>query len=289
MSRQTRAASISVLSNTGLLILKTTVGVLTGSVGVLSAAADSLNDLAASVIAFFSVRASALPADTEHPYGHGKIENISSAVQALLIFAAAVYIIYEAINRILNPGHLKSPGWGMLVMVITAVVDLGVSRYLLKVARETDSAAIRTDAYHLTTDVWTAGGVFIALGLVYLTGNRLFDPIVALIIAAVIIRLAVVLTLEAAGVLIDSRLPEHELRQLEEIVRKTPKVVGFHKLRARKSGPNREIDYHLVVADDMTVSEAHDLTVTIESDIQERFPNTTVVTHIEPESATEIC
>ena len=287
MSRQTRAASVSVLSNTGLLILKTTVGVLTGSVGVLSAAADSLNDLAASIIAFFSVRASGQPADTEHPFGHGKIENVSSAAQALLIFGAALYIIAEAINRILVPQPIKAPQWGMIVMAITAAVDLGVSRYLLRVARETDSSAIRADAYHLTTDVWTASGVFAALGLVYATGIRLFDPIVALIVAAVIIRVAVTLTMEAAGVLIDSRLPENEVRQLEEIVMKTSGVVGFHKLRARKSGPYRQIDYHLIVPGKMPVAQAHALTETVESTVRERFPNTTIVTHIEPDSTFE--
>jgi len=184
-----------VLSNAALLGLKTTVGFLTGSVAVLSAAADSLNDLAASVIALLSVRASAQPADEGHPYGHGKIENVSSAVQALLIFVAAVYIIYEAVSRIITPEPLQGVGWGMAVMAATAVVDLVVSRYLLKVARETDSAAIRADAYHVMTDVWASAGVFVALGLVYVTGVQLLDPIVALVIAGIIIRVAVSLTL----------------------------------------------------------------------------------------------
>jgi len=287
VTRQVKAASVSVASNTSLLILKTVVGLLTGSVGVLSAAADSLNDLAASIIAFFSVRASGQPADTEHPYGHGKIENISAAIQALLIFTAAIYIIYEAINKIIKPEPLVAPVAGMAVMVVTAVLDLFVSRYLLKVARETDSSAIRADAYHLTTDVWTAAGVFVALGLVEITGIRLFDPIVALIVAAAIIRVAITLTLEAAGVLIDARLPEDELHQLEEIVMKTPRVVGFHKLRTRRSGPYRQIDYHLIVPGSMPVVEAHKLTEQIEDAIRRRFPHTTVVTHIEPDQPTE--
>lgn len=275
------------MSNTFLLILKTTVGVLTGSVGVLSAAADSLNDLAASIIAFFSVRASGQPADVEHPFGHGKIENVSAAAQAMLIFTAAVYIIYEAIGRIITPQSLTGLGAGMIVMVVTALLDLGVSRYLLKVAEETESAAIRADAYHLTTDVWTAASVFVALGLVELTGIRLFDPIVALIVAAAIIRVAVTLTMEAMGVLIDMRLPEDELRRLQDIVMKTPKVVGFHKLRTRRSGPYRQIDYHLIVPGNMPVIEAHSLSERIEDTIRRLFPNTTVVTHIEPDTAAE--
>lgn len=287
MTRQTTAASISVLSNTSLLIIKTVVGLLTGSVGVLSAAADSLNDLMASIIAFFSVRASGQPADVGHPYGHGKIENVSAAAQAVLIFGAAVYIIHEAVNRIMTPKPLVAPLAGMAVMVVTAVLDLIVSRYLLKVARETDSSAIRADAYHLTTDVWTAAGVFVALGLVEVTGIRLFDPIVALLVAAAILEVAVTLTLEATGVLIDARLPEDELRQLQDIVMKTPKVVGFHKLRTRRSGPYRQIDYHLIVPGDMPVIEAHKLTEHIEDAIRRRFPRTIVVTHIEPDQLAE--
>lgn len=288
MTRQTRAASLSVLSNITLLILKTAVGILTGSIGVLSAAADSLNDLLASIIAFFSVRASGQPADVEHPYGHGKIENVSTAAQALLIFTAAVYIIYEAVNKIVYPKPIESPVAGMIVMVITAVLDLFVSRYLLRVARETDSSAIRADAYHLTTDVWTAAGVFAALFLVYVTGIRLFDPIVALIVAAVIIRVAILLTLEAAGVLIDMRLPESELQLLEDIVMKTPGVVGYHKLRTRKSGPYREIDFHLIVPANISVNEAHDLAEKVENTMRQCLPNTTVVSHIEPDTAAEI-
>jgi cation diffusion facilitator family transporter len=162
-----------------------------------------------------------------------------------------------------------------------------VSRYLLRVARETDSAAIRADAFHLTTDVCTAASVFVALGLVYITGIRLFDPIVALIVAIVIIRVAVMLTMEAAGVLIDARLPEDEVRQLGEIVMRTPGVIGFHKLRARKSGPYRQIDFHLIVPSTISVLQAHKLAEDIEQAMRDRFPNTTVVSHVEPDLATE--
>ena len=194
MDRRVKAASVSVISNTTLLALKLIVGVISGSISIISAAVDSLNDLMASVIAFFSIRAATRPPDIEHPYGHGKIENISSAIQALLIFAAAVYIIIEAVRKLINPEPLQNLGLGLMVMAITAVVDLFVSRYLLKVANETDSAAVRADAYHLTTDVWTAIGVFIGLLLVRLTGIVAFDSIVALVVAVVVIRVSYILT-----------------------------------------------------------------------------------------------
>jgi cation diffusion facilitator family transporter len=273
-----------VISNTSLLIMKLIVGLITGSISVISAAADSLNDLAASIIAFFSVRASIVPADEEHPFGHGKIENISAAAQALLIFAAAVYIIYEAINKIMNPRPLQSLPLGLIVIGLTAIVDIVVSRYLLKVAQETDSAAIKADAYHLTTDVWTSIGVFIGLIIVEFTGLQIFDPIVALGVAATILWVAFTLTRESTRLLLDMRLPVSEIQELEELVMSTPKVVGYHKLRTRKAGSTRQIDYHLIVPADMSVLEAHTIAQEIENKMKAKLIDATVVTHIEPDT-----
>ncbi|MHB9035196.1 MAG: cation diffusion facilitator family transporter [Armatimonadota bacterium] len=287
MDRKVKAASVSVVSNTSLLTIKLIVGVITGSVSILSAAMDSLNDLTASVIALLSVRASGAPADEEHPYGHGKIENISAAAQALLIFGAALFIIFEAMGKIINPRPLQSITLGLIVIGITAVVDVFVSRYLLKVARETDSAAIRADAYHLTTDVWTSVGVFTGLILVEITGLQIFDPVVALGVAATILWVSYSLTRESTGLLLDQRLPQSEIRAVEEIVMSTSKVVGFHRFRTRKAGSAREIDYHLIVPADMPVFEAHAIAQEIENKMQARLPNTTVVTHIEPNTFVE--
>lgn len=284
MDRKVKAASVSVISNTFLLVLKLIVGLITGSISIISAAADSLNDLTASIIAFFSVRASAVPADEEHPFGHGKIENISAAVQALLIFAAALYIIYEAVDKILHPRALQSLPLGLFVIGTTAVVDIFVSRYLLRVARETDSAAIKADAYHLTTDVWTSVGVFLGLILIEVTGLLIFDPLVALGVAVTILWVAFTLTVESAGLLLDRRLPADEINKIEEIVMSTPKVVGFHKLRTRKSGSSRQIDYHLILPSEMPVIEAHNIAQSIENKMKAGLQNVTVVTHIEPDT-----
>lgn len=284
MSRNSKAAAISIASNAFLLVLKTVIGFMTGSVAVLSAAVDSLNDLAASVIASISVRESEKPADPEHPYGHGKIENISSAIQAILIFAAAIYIVYEAVDRLVNATPVSAPTLGLVVMGITAAVNLVVSRYLLSTAADTDSAAIRANAYHLTTDVWTAGAVGAGLILVEVTGVPVFDPIVALLVAAVVIHMAFALTWEAGGILIDVRLPDEELRNLEEIVMRTPRVIGYHKLRTRKAGPAREIDYHLILPARIPLVEAHAIAEDIEVRMRQMLPNATVVTHIEPDT-----
>lgn len=284
MDRKVKAAATSVVSNLSLLILKLVIGFITGSISVISTAVDSINDLSASIIAFFSVRASSLPADAEHPYGHGKLENISSAVQAFLIFTAAIYIIYEAINKILHPQPIKSIGLGIIVMGVTSFVDLFVSRYLLRVAEETESPAIRADAYHLTTDVWTSLSALVALALVKFTGIKLFDPIVAIGIAIVIIRVAYQLTRESAGHLMDISLPYDEISRLENILMNTKGVVGYHKLRSRKSGPYREIDYHLILPSQMPVIQSHNITREIERQMEDLFPDIHVITHVEPDT-----
>lgn len=289
MDRKAKAASLSVASNTGLVGLKLAVGVATGSVSVISEAAHSTLDLFAAAVAFASVWASSRPADTGHPFGHGKIENVSGVVEAFLILAAAAWIIYEAVLRLMDPlAHpIQALGWGIAVMGASALTNTLVSRYLFKVARETDSIALETDAYHLSTDVWTSLGVFVGLALIQLTGLRVIDPIVAIAVALMIVRVSLALTRKAFGPLLDVGLPKEELRELERIVMRTPKVIGFHKLRTRRSGPYRQIDYHLIVPASMPVIEAHRLTETIEDAIRRQFPHTTVVTHIEPDQITE--
>jgi cation diffusion facilitator family transporter len=284
VDRRVKAASVSVVSNTTVLAMKLVTGILTGSVSIMSAAIDSLNDLSASTIALFSVRAASAPADREHPYGHGKFENISGAAQALLIFVAAVYIINESVKKIITPAPIVTPGLGAAVMAATAVIDLYVSRYLLRVALETDSAALRADAYHLTTDVWTSLGAMGALIVVYLTGFRLIDPIVALVIAGAVVRVAYRLTKDAAVVLVDVRLPDEEMALISDTIMRTPGIVGYHRLRTRKSGPHREVDYHLIVPASMPVDEAHAIAQDIEDGISGRYPGAHVITHVEPDT-----
>lgn len=284
MDPRVKAASVSVISNIGILIVKLIVGIYTGSLSVISTAIDSINDLSASAIALLSVRAAAAPADQEHPYGHGKFENISSGLQALLIFAAALYIINEAVKKILEPTPIATPGIGAAVMGFTAISAFLLSRYLLRAAQQTDSPALRADAYHLTTDVWTSLGAMAALLIVQVTDFRLIDPLVALAIAAAIIHVAYRLTKEAMEVLVDVRLPNEEITSIAEAIMTTPRVIGYHKLRTRKSGAARQIDYHLVVPPDMAVQEAHRIAQEIEDRISCRFPGAQVVTHIEPDT-----
>ena len=287
MDRKEKAAALSVASNTMLVGIKLVVGIAGGSVSVISEAAHSGLDLFASVIAFLSVRASGRPADREHPFGHGKIENLSGALEAVLILLAAIFIIHESVDKLRHPREIETLAWGMAVMGVSVLANTLISRYLFKVAAETDSIALEADGHHLSTDVWTSLGVFVGLGVIQLTGWHILDPIVAIGVAVMIMRVAVSLTWKSAAPLLDVRLPDGELGELDEMVMNTPRIVGYHKLRTRKSGPYREIDYHLIVPGAMPVEEAHGIAENIEDEMRRRYPGAHVVTHIEPDT-TEI-
>ncbi len=288
--RKSNAALLSVASNSTLVAGKLIVGFMIGSVSVISEAIHSAVDLIAALIALFAVRTSHKPADREHPFGHGKIENISGTIEALLIFVAAGWIIYEAVRKLIDPEPVVSIGWGILVMGISALVNIGVSGHLFTVARETESIALEGDAWHLRTDVYTSTGVMLGL-LLMLLGDRLLpaydwhwlDPVAAIIVALLIARAAWRLTRDAAGDLLDASLPPTERRWLREYLR-TPRqgVHGYHNLRTRRSGEVRFVEFHLIVHGDMTVNESHYLTDVMTVEIRKHLPNATVTIHVEP-------
>lgn len=282
-STKTTAAGLSIASNTALVVLKVSVGLAMGSVSVLSEGVHSAVDLLAALIAFFSIRAAARPADEEHEFGHGKIENISGTIEALLIFLAAGFIIYEAVDRIREVTGLESIELGIGIMAVSALVNFFVSRHLHRVARSTDSVALEADAWHLTTDVYTSLGVTAGLVAVRVTGLTMLDPIIAIVVAMVIVRAAWNITRKSVGGLLDVRLPEDE----EAIIRASitehlGEVVGFHKLRTRKSGSQRYIDVHLVLPKSATLEEAHRLCDHLEGDIRHKLANGLVTIHCEP-------
>src|SRR5665647_23190 len=185
-------ARLSIVSNTLLIIIKLAVGLISGSVSIISEAIHSSMDLVAAIIAFLSVRVSDNPPDSRHPYGHGKIENISGVIEALLIFIASIWIIIEAVKKLFGGKiELESIGLGSLVMLISAIVNIIVSRRLYKVARATNSVALEADALHLKTDVYTSMGVAVGLGLIIITGINWLDPLIAMFVALFIIKEAV--------------------------------------------------------------------------------------------------
>jgi cation diffusion facilitator family transporter len=276
------AARLSVLSNGLLVVLKLYVGWRIGSVAVLSEAAHSATDLVAALIALFAVRASGIPPDDKHPYGHGKVESLSGLIEALLIFGAAIWIVYESVRALFQGTHAHQVGWGMLVMGISALTNALIARRLLAVARKTESQALEADAHHLLTDVWTSLGVLIGLLLVRLTGEARFDPLVALLVSTFIFRAAWSISRDAVQFLLDGRLPDEEIAVVEAILTDDPRVLGWHKLRSRKAGSERHIDLHVQMDDDLSLRDAHALTEELEDRIRDALPNVEVMIHPEP-------
>lgn len=288
--KKTRTAALSVLSNSLLIAFKVAIGLLIGSVSVISEAIHSGVDLVAAVIALFAVRASGRAADERHPYGHGKFENVSGTIEALLIFVAAVWIMYEAVRKLIEPTEMGMPAWGVGVMLVSAIVNTAVSRRLLKVGREVDSVALRADAWHLRTDVYTSLGVMIGLLIIWIValvspGVNIgwLDPAIAIVVALMILRAAWNLTRESARDLLDVSLPDEDVSWIPGFVTgRWEQVRSFHNLRTRKAGPNRFIDFHVAVDDKMSVGQAHALGDEIVVAIKERLPESRVNIHIEP-------
>jgi cation diffusion facilitator family transporter len=282
-STKTSAAGLSILSNSMLVALKLTVGIIMGSVSVISEGVHSTVDLIAAMIAFFSIRAAAKPADEEHEFGHGKIENISGTIEALLIFLAAILIIYEAIVKIINRAQPEFITLGIGIMAFSAVANFFVSRRLHRIAHSTDSVALEADAWHLTTDVYTSLGVFAGLVVVRLTHWYILDPIIAIGVALLIIRAAWNITRKSISGLVDMRLPEAEEDIITaSIIEHLGEITGFHELRTRKAGSQRYIDLHLVLPKSVTLEEAHRLCDHLEGDIKNKLSNGLVTIHCEP-------
>jgi len=288
---RTGAAGLSIGTVALLILVKVAVGIISGSVSIIAQAIDSLLDLFAAVITFFGLRFASKPADREHPFGYGKAESISGVVQGGLIFVAAAFILYQAITRIISGAAIEHVTAGIAVMAVCIVVNILLSRHLLRVARETDSIALEANARNLATDVYTAFGVLVGLVAVRITGLNILDPIIAILVALVILKTAYDVTRKAFPNLIDVRLPEDEENLVAScIAAHYGELVGFHDLRTRKSGCQRYIDLHLVVAKGASVEEAHKLCDLLEEDIKARLPNASVIIHVEPcEMECEVC
>lgn len=282
MSRKVLAATLSVISNSALVVLKLLVGLLSGSVSIIAEGIHSANDLVASLIALVSVRIAELPPDKEHPYGHGKAESISAAVEAILIVGAAAWIVVEAIQKILKPRPVEYLGWGTAVMGTSVLLNVLVSRYLFRVAREEDSPALEADAHHLATDVYTSLGVLAGLAVTWLTGWHVVDPLVAVAVAALILRIGLSLTAKSLHHLMDAQLPTAEVSRIEGILNGDPRIHSWHNLRTRKSGNTRHIDLHIVFRTDATLLEAHQVADDLEKRIAKELAPAHVVIHVDP-------
>jgi len=282
MNQKIAVARLSIISNSVLIVLKLAAGLISGSVSIISEAIHSFMDLLAAVIAFFSVRISDRPADSRHPYGHGKFENISGVVEAILIFVAAFWIIYEAVKKLIHPGEIESLHIGFIVMMISAIVNFFVSRKLYKVAKETDSIALEADALHLKTDIFTSLGVAVGLLLIWITGYHQLDPIIAILVALLILKESFTLFRRAYGPLLDTALSEYEIRIIRHVVDShCSKKFTYHNFRTRRAGTYKYVDFHLNVPSEMTVKEAHDFCDKIEDGIKKTVEYVEVTIHVE--------
>lgn len=281
MNVKVNTARLSVLSNSLLIIMKLVVGIISGSVSIISEAIHSSMDLVAAVIAFFAVKVSDNPPDDRHPYGHGKVENISGVIEALLILIAAGWIIIEAIKKLGGePGRLEAIWIGAIVMFVSAVVNTIVSRKLYKVAKETNSVALEADALHLKTDVYTSLGVAFGLALIMITEINWLDPVVAILVALFIIRESYFLMKKAFTPLLDTAWGDKEIKDLERKLEQMD--VNYHDLRTRVSGNYKFIDIHIRIPEDESVGNAHNYCDMIEEELTRIYKNITVTIHVEP-------
>jgi cation diffusion facilitator family transporter len=282
-NEKVKVAALSIASNSVLIVMKLIAGIISGSVSIISEAIHSGMDLAASIIAFFSVNVSSKPADESHPYGHGKIENVSGVVEGLLIFVAAFLIIKESIVKIANPGEIHETNIAIIVMVISGIVNFFVSRKIYKVAKEEDSIALEADALHLKTDVYTSLGVAGGLILIKLTGIAILDPIAAICVALLILKEAYHLSSSAFRPLLDERLSDEEERFIKSVIAKYEgEIIDFHNLKTRKSGHIKHVDFHITIEGEVSVSESHRISKEIEKTLEREIRNTMVHIHIDP-------
>lgn len=256
---------------------------LTGSVGVLSDALESIVNLSAAIFVLFALAVAARPADEDHAYGHSKAEYLSSGFEGALILLAAGSILFAAVRRLVDPRPIDDVGPGLAIVAAASLVNLVVARYLLRAGKRHDSIALEADARHLMTDVWTSAGVIGGVGAVALTGWERLDPIVAIAVALHILRSGTDLLRRTAVGVLDTALPPHERRAIAEVLRShAEEGVDYHAVRTRQAGSRRFVSFHVLVPGDWTVQRGHDFLERIEGEIRRTIPNATVFTHLEP-------
>jgi cation diffusion facilitator family transporter len=289
------AALSSVIAAVGLTTFKIIIGVLTGSLGILAEAAHSGLDLVAAVMTWFAVHVADKPADPEHPFGHGKAENISALFETLLLLITSVWIIYEAVQRLMAPKvEVEVTIWSFLVMGTSIVVDFSRSRMLLKAAKEHNSQALEADALHFSTDIWSSAVVILGLVCVWVGMNfpawaflEKADAIAALAVAVIVIFVSGELGVRSIQALLDAAPKNDEHKKIIETASAIPGVMDVHAVRIRPSGAVWFVDMHITVDGKKTVNETHALTEKIEKAVQKILPKSDVTVHVEPGEKTK--
>lgn len=279
--RQQAAAVLSLTTNVFLVAIKIAAGFASGSVSVLAEGVQSSVDVVASALILVTVRVAAAPPDSEHPYGHGKAENLASLAQMLLILGTVAYLMSAAWSRWQNP-VMPRLDWGIAALVVAIATNVLVSGHLARVSRETGSQALAAEAMHLRSDMLSCVGVLVGLVLVWVTRQPRVDPAVAGIMTVVITVTAIKLLRDSVRPLLDESLPAEEEARVRDALDADPRVLGYHRLRTRRAGAVRLMDLHLLLDDDLSFREAHAITEDVEGEIRRVLPNVDVIVHAEP-------
>lgn len=280
------AAGLSISSNALIIVLKFIAGIISGSISIISEAIHSLSDFLASVLTFFAVMKSSEPADRDHPFGHGKYEDMSGFIEGGLIIFAAVYIIFEALRKLLLRDSLEvNTNLGIAVMLFASVANFFVSRVLFRVAKKSDSVSLFADGEHLRTDIYSSLGVMAGLILIKITGIYILDPIIAIFVALFIFKAGFSIAKETLNNLLDGSLPDKDLKIIEDIIYsyKNNNVSGFKNLKARRCGPCIDIELTIIFPSDMSILKCHNVCDEIEELICKKLKYVTIMIHPEPE------
>ncbi len=282
-----RATTVAVSIALALILLKLAAWLITDSVSLLSSLVDSAMDALASLVNLFAVRHALQPADSEHRFGHGKAEPLAGLGQAAFISASGIYLIFEAIGRLIEPRAIEQGALGLGVMIISIAVTGALVAYQRSVVRRTDSLAIRADSMHYATDILVNAGVIVSLLLVMFLDWGAADPIVALIIAGFIIYSAFRIARESLNHLMDRELPDADRARIKKIAIGHPSVIDCHDLKTRAAGLNSFIQLHISMDGGLSLDESHIISDAVEQDILAAFPNAEVIIHADPEGVDE--
>jgi cation diffusion facilitator family transporter len=274
---------ISILAALATIGLKGGAYLITGSVGLLSDALESLVNLAAAIVALIALSAAARPEDEDHRYGHSKAEYFSSGFEGALIMLAAASIFYTSVQRLVSPQPIERIGLGAGISIVASVINLLVARVLFRAGRRHQSITLEADAQHLMSDVWTSAGVILGVSAAAMTGWQRLDPVIAILVAISIVRTGVGILRRSLLGLLDTAIPEDLQREITRIMaRHARHGVRFHALRTRQAGAWRFIDFHVLVPGNWSVQRGHDLLEEIEEEVRGAIPNSSVFTHLEP-------
>ncbi len=279
------AAGLSITSNAIIILLKIVAGIISGSISIISEAIHSFSDFLASVLTFFAVSRSSEPADKDHPFGHGKYEDMSGFIEGGLIILAGLYIIYESAKKLIWGYKLEFDSLlGIYVMAFAVIANFIVSSYLFYIAKKSDSVSLYADAEHLRTDIFSSLGVLIGLILIKITGIVILDPIIAIIVAIIIIKAGYSISKDTLNNLLDGSLPEDDIEKIKEILNNNLSIKGFKDIKARKVGQCKDIEITIFFEPNLTIAQCHKICDEIEEEIAKSFSNITIIIHPEPEN-----